>query len=124
MSISHELFFNILPPSNFAGPNQVQSVASGAAAGVAVFTSLAAADQPKGKVWVLFEAVTEDCYVRFGPTTSAATTAANGLLVKAGTPGRVFYLEPTKHAFMDVFAGGAGTLKWQVCSPMGERSKI
>lgn len=123
MSSSQDAFFRILPPSNVAGPNQVQSVATGAAAGVAVFTSLADADEPKGKVMVCFEAVTSDCYVRFGPATSSGTTASNGLIVKAGQPGRVFYLEPTSHAFMDVFAAAAGTLKWQVCSPIGERTR-
>jgi hypothetical protein len=116
-----DAFFYIVPPSNVAGPNQVQNRATGAAVGQAVFTGLAAADQPPGKVWVCFEAVTNDCYVRFGPATSAGTTAANGLLVKAGQPGRVFYLDPVKHAFMDVFAPVAGTVSWQVCSPPGQR---
>lgn len=123
MSIN-DLFYRILPPTNVAGPNQVQTMTTGAAAGQAVFTGLAAANRPCGKVYVCFEAVTEDCYVRFGPATSSATTATNGLIVKAGQPGRVFYLEPTAHAFMDVYApGGAGSLNWQVCSPPGERSR-
>ena len=123
MSQSHELFFNITPPYNVAlADNAVQSVATGAAAGTAVFTSLANG-APKGKVFVCFEAVTTDCYVRFGPATSAATTASNGLIIKSGQPGRVFYMDTTKHAFVDAFASAAGTLKWQVCSPIGERQR-
>ncbi len=121
MSITKELFFNITPPSNAAGPNQVQSVVTGAAAGTALFTGLAAADQPQGKVFVCFEATGNDVYVRFGPATSAATTAANGLIVPVGQPGRVFYLVPGKHDFVDAYSSGAGVLKWQVCSPIGER---
>ncbi len=118
-----DLFFTIVPPSNAAGPNQVQSNATGAAAGVALFTGLAAANRPVGKVFVCFEAVTEDCFVRFGPATSSGTTASNGLIVKAGQPGRVFWMDPTRHAFMDVFAGAAGVVKWQVCSPPGNRDR-
>src|SRR6187402_1184155 len=96
-------FFDITPPSNVAGPNQVQTSSTGAAAGVAVFTSLDAAHQPVGKVMVCFEATTEDAFVRFGPATSSGTTAVNGAIVKAGQPGRVFCLDPVKHAFMDVY---------------------
>ncbi len=116
-----DLFFNITPPSNVAGPNQVQSAVTGAAAGNALFTSLADAIRPHGKVFVCFEATGNDVYVRFGPATSAATTAANGLIVVAGQPGRVFYLTPGVHEFVDAFSVGAGVLKWQVCSPIGER---
>lgn len=121
MSITKELFFNITPPSNVASPNQVQSVVTGAAAGTDLFTGLAAADKPQGKVFVCFEATGNDVYVRFGPATSAATTAANGLIITAGQPGRVFYLVPGKHDFVDAYSVGAGVLKWQVCSPIGER---
>ncbi len=122
MSITKELFFNITPPYNVASTaNAVQSVATGAAAGTALFTSLADAERPHGKVFVCFEATGNDCYVRFGPATSSATTAANGLIIVAGQPGRVFYLVPGKHEFVDAYATGAGVLKWQVCSPIGER---
>ncbi len=115
-------FFFIVPPSNVAGPNQVQTMTTGAAAGQATFTGLAAANRPIGKVFVCFEAVTTDCYVRFGPATSSATTTANGLLIKADQPGRVFYLDPVNQAFIDAYApGGAGKLNWQVCSPPGYR---
>lgn len=118
-----DLFFRILPPAT-SGPNQVQSVVTGAAAGHALFTGLSS-DAPKGFVYVCFEAVTNDCYVRFGSVTSSGTTTANGLIVKAGEPGRVFYLSPKAQAFVDVYApGGAGKLNWQVCSPMGERIDI
>ncbi len=125
MSICSQLFFDILPPYNSTGPQQVQSVATGAAAGTALFTSLSAANQPVGKVFVCFECTGNDCYIRIGPATSAATTAANGLIIVAGQPGRVFYLTPGVHNFVDAFSpAGAGVLKWQVCSPIGERISI
>jgi hypothetical protein len=117
-----DVFFSIIPPSNVDGPNEIQSSATGAAAGVALFTGLAAADRPVGKVCVCFEALTADAYVRFGPATSAGTTAANGAIVKAGEPGRVFVLDPDKHAYMDVFSAG-GSIKWYVCSPPGQRNR-
>lgn len=121
MSSRTELFFNILPPSNVAGPQQVQSVATGAAAGTDLFASLAAGDQPAGKCFVCFEATGSDVYVRFGPSTSAGTTAANGLIIVAGQPGRVFYMTPGKQQFVDAYSVAAGVLKWQVCAPIGER---
>lgn len=112
-----------VPPSNTTGPNQVQSAATGLAAAVSTFGGLAASDKPVGKVNVRFEAAGADAFVRFGPATSAATTAATGLIVKAGDYGRVFTMDPDKHAFMDVFAAAAGTIKWQVCSPPGTRNR-
>ena len=122
MSITKELFFNITPPANVAlTPNAVQSVVTGAAAGTSLFAAMADADRPHGKVFDCFEATGNDVYGRFGPITSAATTAANGLIVVAGQPGRVFYIVPGKHDFVDAFSTGAGVLKWQVCSPIGER---
>lgn len=117
-----DTFFSIVPPSNVAGPNQMQSAVTGAAAGVALFTGLAAADRPVGKVCVAFEADTADAYVRFGPATSAATTALTGAIIKYGEPGRVFMLDPDKHAYMDVFSAG-GTIKWYVCSPPASRNR-
>ncbi len=118
-----DAFLTIVPPSNVNGPNQVQESATGAAASVAVFTGLAAGDRPVGRVFVTFEALTADCYVRFGSTTTTATSADNGLIIKAGDAGRVFQLDPDKHAKMDVYAASAGKIKWQVCSPPVERKR-
>lgn len=120
-----DLFHSPIPPSNVDGPNQVQTMTTGAAASQAVFTGLAAANRPIGHVYVVFEAITKDAYVRFGSTVTTDTTAANGLLIKAGEVGRVFLLHPTKHALMDVLgSGGAGVLNWQVCSPPCDRLAI
>ncbi len=86
---------------------------------------------PECKVWVAFEALTNDVYVRFGASSTARTTADNGLLIKASaTPGLIaqnqrFYLTPSVHAYIDTLSTtGAGVLKWYVCSPPGERERI
>lgn len=87
---------------------------------------------PETKVWVAFEALTNDCYIRIGAAGTAATTEANGTLIKAGsTPGisaavnQKFYLTPSKHTNVDILSTtGAGVLKWWVCSPPGERERI
>lgn len=109
------------------------SVGSGAgagASGTANFTD-PLYSVPECKVWVAFEALTNDVYVRFGSSQTARTTADNGLLIKAGaTPGLVaqnqrFYLTPSIHAYIDTLSTtGAGVLKWYVCSPPGERERI
>jgi hypothetical protein len=110
------------------------SVGSGAGAGGADGT-ITFSDPlytvPETKVWVAFEALTNDCYIRVGTAQTAATTAANGILIKASaTPGLIvqnqrFYLTPSKHTNVDILSTtGAGVLKWYVCSPPGERERI
>ena len=118
-----DMFFYIVPPSNVDSPNEVQSLVTGAADSQDLWSGLDAADIPPGSVFVCIEALTADCYVRFGNTVTTGTTANNGLIVKAGQPGRLFYLNPTKHKYMDVFAASAGVVKWQVCSPPGQRDR-
>lgn len=100
------------------------SVGSGAGAGGASGTVNFTNSRPEGKCWVTFEAVTEDCYIRIGPASSAATTTSNGVLVPAG--GTVsFYLTPYRDTYVDAYApGGAGVLKWWVSSPIAERERI
>ncbi len=107
------------------------SVGSGAGAGASgtIVFSDPFYGVPDTKVWVAFEALTNDCYVRMGLSASAGTTADNGVLIKASaSPGigswghQRFYLDPSKHTNVDVLATtGAGVLKWYVCGPPGER---
>ncbi len=81
------------------------------------------AEKPKTKVWVTFEAVANDCYIRIGEVASAGTTALNGYFLAIGIPTR-FYLTPSKHVQVDAYATGAGALKWYVSSPPCERERI
>lgn len=116
------LYFNNRPPEK-TGQWQVLSTASGAAAASYDWIAALAADAPKGNVHLVLEALTQDVYVRFGPTATTATTASNGRIVKAGAPGVSFYVSPVTHRFIDHIAAGAGgTLKVQVASPIGERT--
>lgn len=76
---------------------------------------------PKGKVWVEFEAVTADVYIRFSREATTGTTASNGALLKVGMP-RVFYLDPNLHdKYLDHLATGVGVVKYRVVSQIGER---
>ncbi len=111
------------------------SIGSGAGAGGADGTitfSDPLYSVPECKVWVAFEALTNDCYIRIGAAATAGTTADNGVLIKAGaTPGigpqhsQKFYLTPSQHTNVDTLSTtGAGVLKWWVCSPPGERERI
>lgn len=115
-------FFQILPPET-TGEHQVLSTATAAAAANYDWATALSTYVPKGSCFLLLEALTQDCYVRFKPTTAtAATTTSNGLLIKAGQPGRPFWVNPTSHGVIDVIAGGAGTLKVQVASKIGNRN--
>ncbi len=110
------------------------SVGTGAGAGASgssVYSNYTAAVPPT-KVWVAFEALTNDCYIRIGGAATAGTTADNGALIKAGatpgiTPGcsQRFYINPAVDTNVDILSTtGAGVLKWYVCSPPGERGRI
>jgi hypothetical protein len=115
-------FYQRLPPSD-DGKQVVQTAATGAAAAnVALWTGLPAADRPKGFVWVTFECVSNDCYLRFKETaTAAATTTANGLKLPSGS--RIDLWIPT-HVLstLDVIAAGVGSIKWYVSSPDSYRT--
>ena len=117
-------FFQILPPE-VAGENMVISATTAAAAANWDWVTDLGASYPKGTVFVLLEANTSDCYVRFKAAgDTAATTALNGLLIKADQPGRPFWVDPTLHRFIDHVALAAGALKLQVASKMGARKEI
>lgn len=106
------------------GEHAVIAKTTGAAAAWDWVTDLSTS-YPKGTVFVCLEANTYDCYVRFGPTSTTATTADNGLLVSCTQPGRKFFVDPTQHKYIDVYSpGGAGKLKLQVCSKLESRSVI
>lgn len=121
MTSAEKAFFIILPPRNGAHPNQVQSDSvTTSAANTALWSGLAAADRPKGKVVVTFEARGADVYVRFkSSATAAATTTSNGLVIKDGTK-EIFYLDPTIHTHVDHIGSAAGAIKWYVSSPPQE----
>ena len=116
MSDAQNGFYNRLPPRD-TGKQTVQSSATGvAAANVALWSGLAAADRPNGYAWVTFECVSQDCYLRFKESaTAAATTTSNGLKVPAGS--RIDLWIPA-HALstLDVIAAGVGSIKWYVSS--------
>jgi hypothetical protein len=112
-----EAFHTRLPPRVGPSAQQVLSVATGlAAVSSAVFTPLAAADRPSGKVMVTFEAVGFGVYIRLGTTVTTGTTAANGLGINAGEK-VTLWLSTERDVFVDVLALGVGTLKWYVASP-------
>ncbi len=124
MATQEDLFFYISPPtvSSQDAKYQVLSTATGAAAASYDWIgALPAADAPQGPVMLLIEALTQDMYVRFGNAATTGTTSSNGLIVKAGQPGRVFYCHPIRHRYIDHIAGGVGTMKVQVSSPIGPR---
>lgn len=124
MSTPESLFYYVCPPSDATvdAKHQVKTAAtSGAASNYDWVTGLGTA-APEGSCWLVLEASANDCYVRFKPTTSAAaTTITNGLVIKAGQPGRSFYVDPVVHKVIDVIAAGVGTLQVQVSSPIGNR---
>ncbi len=122
MASKFELYFDRKPPAE-SGTYAVQSVATGAAANLLVTTALST-DAPKGPVWLALEAVTYDVHVRFKATaTSAATTASNGLLIKAGEPAVMFGVDLVQLPYIDHYSpGGAGVLKVQVASQPYARS--
>jgi hypothetical protein len=124
MSLQEDQFFGICPPtlSTVDAKHQVLSVVTGAAAANYDWVTALGTSAPEGSVMLLLEASTTDCWVRFKPTTAAAaTTVTNGLLVKAGQPGRVWLVSPVSHKVIDVIATGAGTLQVQVASMPGSR---
>ncbi len=124
MSLQEDQFFGICPPtvSTVDGKHQVLSVATSTSAANYDWVTALSTNAPEGSVMLLLEASANDCFVRFKPTTAtAATTIVNGLLVKAGQPGRVFLVSPVSHKIIDVIAAGTGTLQVQVASMPGSR---
>ncbi len=125
MSNAESLFFNNVPPMK-TGMHVVQSNAvEDTPAESMDWVGGLSTDAPKGMVHLSLEALAQDVYVRFGPTSTTATTTLNGRLIKAGSPACSFYVSPTKHRYIDHIGGAAGaTLKVQVSSNIGERETI
>ncbi len=121
-----ELFFWNSPPTKSTDPYpatlyQVQAVATSGAAASFDWTAALPAEAKQTEFFLTLESLTTDCYVRFGPTSTTATTANNGRLIKAGSPGMAFYVSPKRHKYLDFIATGVGVLKIQVSSPPGGR---
>lgn len=109
---SDKAFHTVLPPSMETASKQVvvSSAGTGADVVVAIFSMTT---PPLGKVYVTFEAVTNDFEVAFGD--SSITTAVGSLVLATGQP-RSFWMNPavTTHV---VQKGAAGSLRWYVSSP-------
>ena len=120
--LSAKLFYINKPPTD-AGPFRVISEAVDATAENVDWVGLLTTDAPKGECWLTLEALSQDIYVRFKRTASAAaTTANNGRIIKAGAPGVSFYVGVDSHRYIDAIAAAAGgVLKFQVSSPIGSR---
>lgn len=111
-----------LPP-RVSGDQIVQSAATAAAAVSSnLWSGYTGGIPPAGKVWVVLEATGFDVFVRFSATNTTGTTAANGRICKVGVP-QLFFIEPNvKDLFLDhISPGGVGTIKWHVCSQIGDR---
>jgi hypothetical protein len=131
--VAEDQFFVNEPPavptsganSLFQVQNQTTSAAAAAFDWTAALVVAAIRPELKGRVHLAIEAGTTDVFVRFGPTSTTATSSANGRLIKAGSPAVTFYVDPTSHKFCDFIApGGAGTIKFQVASPPSPRNII
>lgn len=112
-------FHTVLPPTGTSTANRFQSATTGnSAAANALFTGLSDL-APEGKVYVYFEARTEDCYILLASSgSSPGVTADTGILVMADQPGIALWLDPDVHTYVEHIApGGAGKLKWYVASP-------
>ena len=117
MSTAASKAFHTLTPPRLTGQNQVESDDTSTSADeVALFSGLST-DAPTGKVMVVIEALTYDCYVVFKTGSSSATvTTATGVVVQAGE--RVpFWLNPSVDTYMEHIAAGTGKIKWFVASP-------
>jgi hypothetical protein len=109
-------FHQVLPPKA-SGKQQVISAVSGATAAEADLWTMSPPPQG-GKVYVMFEAVTTDCYIRInGASVTPSITTSNGILIKAGWPGVSFWLNQSTDKYVEFIATGAGVLKWYVASP-------
>lgn len=80
------------------------------------FTASASAVTPVGGgfgSYVIWMIATQDCYLKFGPSTITAPSSADGWLLKANieTP---FEITPTNNNFRVVRSGSDGVLSWYV----------
>lgn len=118
MSTAASKAFHTVYPPRVSGKQAVQSVATSAVATVTSLWTGLGVDAPTGKVYLYFEALTQDAYVRlrFG-TAAGGTTSSNGVIVKAGQPGVSWYVDAAIDTHVDHLGLGAGVLKWYVASP-------
>lgn len=124
MSVAEKLFFQVCPPAIVAGQHSVQEFTTAAASDSDDWVTPLGANAPKGKVWLHIEATGNDVHIAFHSASGETMTTAKGLIVKAGDYGRDFYVDPVDHKFLYHYAGGAGTIKVQVSSKIGERRDI
>ncbi len=122
MATKHDLYYDRKPPAE-SGVYAVQSDTTGVATNLLITTAISTV-VPHGPVWIALEAVTNDVHVRFkASATTAATTALNGLLIKAGQPAVYFGVDLGQLPYLDHFSpGGAGSIKVQVASQPYARS--
>lgn len=119
---AEELFYMNMPPE-VAGTQIVQQAVTGAAASNFDWAGGLTTNVPPGKCWIEVTAETTVAWVRFKATGAAGTTAANGALIGIGEK-KKFYVNPKRHGICDHISTGAGTIKIQVVSPIGERVDI
>lgn len=122
---AEKLYFIILPPSvsGVDAEHQVVSAVTGAAAASFDWITALGTAAPKGKCFITVEALTTPVYVRFGPTSTTATTTSNGRVIPAGSVAS-FWVDPVKHRFIDHISSGAGVIKVQVSSQIGDRRDV
>lgn len=122
MGLAEKLRYISIPPEK-SGTYQVLQETTAAAARSYDWVGALGADAPKGKCWLRIEALTTADYVRFGPTSTTATTTANGWHIGVGED-EWWYVDPVNHRYIDHISTGAGTIKIMVASPIGERRDI
>jgi hypothetical protein len=122
MGLAEKLRYIAMPPKK-TGTHQTLQTATSAAAAAYDWVGALGADAPKGKCWIRLEAITTPAYVTFGATSTTTTTTTTGWHIAAGDD-EYWYVDPVKDRYIDVISTGAGTLKVQVCSPIGERRAV
>jgi len=125
MSTKETLYYDGKPPV-VSGVYAVVSTttSNAAAANWDWVTAVGGLSLLPGPVWVILQAGTNHCHVRFKPTNAAAgTTLTNGMHVGADAPvpSVAYWVDPVQHRFIDHIAQtGAGTLQLHVSSsPLG-----
>lgn len=125
MSLPESLFYRRLPPTVAAADAEHQVVETSTSNAAAAAWDWTSSPAPKGKVWVMVQALTNDAYIRFRSDNVGDTTTANGWRLTAGGDPQAFYVDPVNHKYIDhISTTGAGKLRLYVCSPMGERRDI
>ena len=124
MSTKQDLFYSGIPPET-TGAYIVQSfVTDNSAANNRDWITPLGTDAPKGPCWVELQASGNDCFVRFKSSNAAAgTTITNGIRLGKLDKPTSFFLDPVKHAFIDVISTtGAGTLQVHMVSVIHQRN--